>query len=149
MRMKSMAVVGFVLLALVLGASTSVADPKGPVAVPADVSSASVAAWECSSGDFCAWTGLNGTGSRCAWTNADPDWRGGAIQCSWSGSQRVQSYWNRGTSTSYRGVKLYQSANYTNLAYCAPQGTAWNIADGGTFLRSHQWGNWTPNTCGP
>jgi hypothetical protein len=47
----------------------------------------------------------------------------------------VQSCWNRGTSTSYRGVKLYQSANYTNLVYCVPQCTAWNISDGGTFLR--------------
>lgn len=116
MRMRTVAVIGFVLLTLVLGAGTSAAGPKVPVAAPADVSSASVTAWECSVGDFCAWTGLNGTGSRCAWTNADPDWRSGTIQCSWSGSQPVQSYWNRGTSTSYRGVKLYQGAGYTSLA---------------------------------
>lgn len=146
MRMRGLAVAAFVLVALVLGAGTSTAEPE---AVPVDVSTASVTAWECAAGDFCAWTGRNGTGSRCAWTNADPDWRSGSVQCSWSGTQRVQSYWNRGTSTSFRGVKLYLSANFGSLAYCVPQGTAWNVEDGGTFLRSHQWGTWTPNTCGP
>lgn len=152
MRMKRLMVTVFMLLgAFVLVAGNASADSKLPTAVQVTAvqAAAPAAAWDCNVGDFCAWTGPDGTGSRCSWTNADPDWRSGAVQCSWAGSSRVQSYRNRGTSTSFRGVKLYQGANYTNLVYCVPQGTSWNVLDGGTFLRSHQWGSWTPNTCGP
>ncbi|MBP2327817.1 hypothetical protein JOF56_008202 [Kibdelosporangium banguiense] len=151
MRMKRlMAAVLMLLGSFVLAAGTASADSKPPAAVQVVATQVvAPAAWECSVGDFCAWTGLDGTGSRCAWTNADSDWLGGSVRCSWAGTSRVQSYWNRGTNTSFRGVKLYLSVNHNDLAYCAPQGTSWNVLDGGTFLRSHQWGNWVPNTCGP
>lgn len=151
MRMRAaLATLMTLLSALVFVVGTAQASPAVPAAQPVAVAdSVGALAWECAVGDFCAWTGRDGTGSRCAWTNADNDWRVAPVICSWSGSQRVQSYWNRGTSTSFRGVKLYQSADYANLAYCVPQGGAYNIDSGGTFLRSHRWGSWTPGTCGP
>ncbi|MFI9386013.1 peptidase inhibitor family I36 protein [Kutzneria sp. NPDC052558] len=147
-RIAAVALAALATLVLLVG-NASAAESTPAVQNVTAQQAMSPLAWECSAGDFCAWTGLNGTGSRCAWSVADPDWQSGSIRCSWSGTSRVQSYFNNGTSTSFRGVKLYAGANYTSLLYCAPQGTAWNVSGGGSFLRSHQWGNWTPNTCGP
>ena len=139
MRMKRFAIGLLVMLsAFVLAVGNAdAAKPKPVEFVPADVS---VTAWECALGDFCAWTGLNGTGSRCSWTNADPDWLAGTIRCSWAGTSRVQSYRNNGTSSSFTGVEIYQNANYVTKFHCAPQGgSLWNVTEGGVFLRSHRW----------
>lgn len=100
--------------------------------------SATAQAWECSSGDLCIYTGANGTGSRCSWSNADPDWYSGSIQCSWSDTQVVGSAYNRGTSSSYNWVILYTGANYTGTGYCIPQnGGSW--AGLNVKFRSHRW----------
>ncbi|MFJ6673012.1 peptidase inhibitor family I36 protein [Actinosynnema sp. NPDC091369] len=101
-------------------------------------------AWECPSGNFCAWTGLDGTGSRCSWSDYDPDWRSGSITCSWSGGLKVQSYRNNGVSPTLTGVNVYQAADYGSWFDCAPQQSYWNVTAGGVFLRSHRW---TAGTC--
>lgn len=91
MRMKALAIGLLVLLSslvFVTGNAGAAAGPKPVEFVPADVS---VNAWECPVGDFCAWTGLNGTGARCNWANADSDWQSGSIRCSWAGTSQVQS----------------------------------------------------------
>lgn len=117
--------------------NASAAEPRTAELVPAEMS---VMAWECPVGSFCAYTGLNGTGSRCAWSAADPDWLSGNIRCSWAGSTKVQSYINRGTSGSYTGVEIYRYANYVSKFHCVLQhGQGWNVTAGGTLLRSHRW----------
>ena len=147
--MKRMTVTGLVLLFLCVFATgnSAAAEPKPPAAV--EVVSSVMAAWDCESSHFCAWPNQDGTGSRCSWSDADSDWLSGTVQCSWAGSLPVRSYWNRGTSTNFRGVMLFMSANNWNLAYCVPQGGKFFIEGGGTFLRSHRWDSWTPGTCGP
>ncbi|WP_412538608.1 peptidase inhibitor family I36 protein [Longispora sp. K20-0274] len=113
-------------------------DQRPPAAVDARTG-LSLAQWECSVGDLCVWTGQNGTGSRCAWTNSDNDWLAGAIQCSWAAGSDVHSLWNRGTSTGYSGVAVYNDANYVNRWWCSPQGTVWTWEYSGVRLRSHRW----------
>lgn len=65
----------------------------------------------CAAGNVCFYTGSNGTGSKCSWSVADPDWRTGSIVCSWAATTNVRSVWNNGTSSSYSGVRYYLSAN--------------------------------------
>ncbi|WP_431883069.1 peptidase inhibitor family I36 protein [Micromonospora gifhornensis] len=98
---------------------------------------AQAAAWDCPSGDLCIWTGTNGTGSRCAWSNADNDWRSGSIVCSWSSTQPYRSVWNRGTSSSYVAVWIYGGANYTGSYDCIAQGDRFGSSNG--RARSHRW----------
>ncbi|WP_097259709.1 peptidase inhibitor family I36 protein [Streptomyces sp. TLI_55] len=99
---------------------------------------ASAQAWECSSGDVCVWNATNGTGSRCSWTNADPDWWSGSIQCSWSDTQNARSAYNRGTSSSYAGVAFYSGANYSGYLGCLSQNGGWDD-DFNVRIRSHRW----------
>lgn len=81
---------------------------------------------------------LGGTGSRCSWTNVDPDWYSGSVQCSWSDTQNVGSAYNRGTSSAYGWVVLYTGANYTGTGYCIPQnGGSWSSLN--VRIRSHRW----------
>ncbi|MEV0784965.1 peptidase inhibitor family I36 protein [Streptomyces sp. NPDC050423] len=97
------------------------------------------AAWGgCAVGDICVYSGANGTGSVCAWDGDDLDWRGGTVQCSWSGSKNVLSVWNRGTGGdgSYRHVKFYKGADYKGYNGCVHQGAKGNT---GSHLRSHKW----------
>ncbi|WP_338684545.1 peptidase inhibitor family I36 protein [Streptomyces acidiscabies] len=104
--------------------------------VPSPASAAPLA-WECSSGYMCVWSGTNGTGSRCTWSSADPDWWNGSVQCSWSDTQNARSAWNRGTSSSYAGVAFYHGANYSDYSGCLSQGgrdSSFNAS-----LRSHRW----------
>ncbi|MFE6852822.1 peptidase inhibitor family I36 protein [Streptomyces sp. NPDC057674] len=79
------------LVALTLSATTWL--------LPAPASAAPTAAWACASGRFCVYSGDNGTGSVCSWSGDDADWHNGATVCSWTGSTRVQSVFNNGTST--------------------------------------------------
>jgi phosphodiesterase/alkaline phosphatase D-like protein len=105
---------------------------------------ADAAAFSCPSGHVCFYTGDNGTGSRCLWSTADPDWRNGAIQCSWAADRNVRSVFNNGTSPSFTGVVYYKGASYQDRAGCTRQGQSGNLA--GTYkLRSHQW---TTGRCG-
>ncbi|MGJ5898328.1 peptidase inhibitor family I36 protein [Streptomyces niveiscabiei] len=99
---------------------------------------AAVRAWECPVGYVCVWSGTNGTGSRCAWSSADPDWWGGSVQCSWSDTQNVRSALNRGTSSAYDGVAFYHGANYTNYSGCLSQNGGRDSSFNAS-LRSHRW----------
>lgn len=100
--------------------------------------SATAQAWECGSGNLCVYTGANGTGSRCSWSNADPDWYSGSVQCSWSDTQNVGSAKNSGTSSAYAYVVLYTGANYTGDGYCIAQhGDTWPGLN--VRIRSHRW----------
>ncbi|MEV7739713.1 peptidase inhibitor family I36 protein [Streptomyces sp. NPDC088921] len=100
--------------------------------------SATAQAWECNSGSVCVYSGNNGTGSRCSWSNADPDWYSGDVQCSWADNQVVRSIYNRGTSSSYNWVVLYTGANYTGDHYCWAQNGGFG-SDFNTKIRSHRW----------
>jgi hypothetical protein len=123
--------------ALAAAAITFATGALGLIA-PNTASASTQAAWDCPSGDLCVWTGSNGTGSRCTWSNADPDWWSGSIQCSWSDTQNVGSAKNSGTSSSYGYVVLYTGANYTGDGYCIPQhGGTW--AGLNVRIRSHRW----------
>ncbi|QNP75113.1 peptidase inhibitor family I36 protein [Streptomyces roseirectus] len=99
---------------------------------------AAVRAWECSSGYVCVWNSTNGTGSRCTWSSADPDWWGGSVQCSWSDTQNARSAYNRGTSSSYEGVAFYSGANYSGYLGCLPQNGGYDN-DFNVRIRSHRW----------
>ncbi|MFF4488717.1 peptidase inhibitor family I36 protein [Streptomyces sp. NPDC001544] len=123
--------------ALAAAAITFATGALGLIA-PNTASASTQAAWDCPSGDLCVWTGSNGTGSRCTWSNADPDWWSGSIQCSWSDTQNVGSAKNSGTSSSYGYVVLYTGANYTGDGYCIAQhGDTWPGLN--VRFRSHRW----------
>ncbi|GGW65380.1 peptidase inhibitor family I36 protein [Streptomyces xantholiticus] len=92
---------------------------------------------DCPSGSVCFYTGTGGTGSRCTWSNADPDWTSGSVTCSWARTQPARSMYNHGTSSAYTAVAFYTGANYTSYNGCMGQGWAGNI--GPAYLRSHKW----------
>jgi hypothetical protein len=105
---------------------------------------AALAAWDCDLGDVCFYTGFGGTGSRCAWDVADPDWTSGSIRCSWATTTPVKSVYNRGTDSRFTGVVFYRNTGYNNRIGCTRQGQKGDLA--GTYqVRSHQW---TTGNCG-
>lgn len=125
----------------ILAASAAVAIVLS-LAVPASADVA--AAYSCPSGHICFYTGDNGTGSRCSWDVDDPDWRNGAIQCSWAADYNVRSVFNNSTSPNFTGVVYYLGANYEDRVGCTRQGQSGNLA--GTYkVRSH---HWTNGSCG-
>ncbi len=110
---------------------------------------AALAAWDCPVGDLCVWSGYDGTGSRCNWANADNDWMNAPVTCSWSGYNKVKSIYNRGQSTSYLGVMLYENINYNSndIWGCIAQGKKMSFISGisdGVYLASHRWTNSFP-----
>ncbi|TLS44488.1 hypothetical protein FE633_19440 [Streptomyces montanus] len=105
----------------------------GVAAAPAQ---AAAAAYSCPSGSICFYTGDDGTGDRCTWDGFDPDWRNGAVRCSWSADKNVRSVFNNGTSG--KSVVYYSGANYETRKGCTRMGQKGNLA--GTYkLRSHEW----------
>ena len=95
---------------------------------------------DCPSQHVCFWTGDNGTGSMCYWSGDDPDWRSGAITCSWSATRRAQSVYNNGTSGA--SVSYYTGANYSGRVGCTARGGYGNFegnGGAGYYLRSHRW----------
>ncbi|MEV7012524.1 peptidase inhibitor family I36 protein [Streptosporangium sp. NPDC051022] len=99
---------------------------------------AAAAAWiPCPSGDVCFYTGENGTGSMCHWTNSDPDWTTGSDVCSWATTTLTRSVWNNGQATAYPTLYFYWGTNYTRYAGCIDRGWGANI--GPTYLFSHKW----------
>lgn len=142
---KAITAVAAVMLALtvaIIAPTQAGAAPESPDAAELvawdDQSGASLLAWECSSGNVCFWTGSGGTGSRCMWSVADPNWVTGAIKCSWAATSYVRSVMNRGTSSSFTGVAYYLTIDYDNRIGCTKQGNSGNLA--GTYeLRSHRW----------
>ncbi|WP_330465082.1 peptidase inhibitor family I36 protein [Streptomyces longwoodensis] len=98
---------------------------------------ATAQSFACDSGDLCVYTGI-GTGSRCSWSNADPDWYSGSVACSWADDRNVVSAYNHGTSSAYAYVVLYGGANYTGWYECIERGSTTYIND---KVRSHRWRN--------
>jgi hypothetical protein len=122
----------------VLAASTMLAVVMPPAPAVA------AAAWSCPERNVCFWTGVNGTGSRCAWSVQDPDWTSGTMVCSWATRQNVKSIWNRGQSDSFTGVAYYLAKNYERRVGCTRQDARGNLT--GTYkVLSHRW---VTSTCG-
>lgn len=88
----------------------------------------------CPDGNICFFTGFDGNGSMCNWNASnDPDWRDGAVRCSWAATHNVCSVSNR-TS---RRVQYYKAANYQRRVGSTLPGVAGNLAC--TYkLRSHK-----------
>ncbi|WP_373291556.1 peptidase inhibitor family I36 protein [Sphaerisporangium melleum] len=129
-----------VIIIMLMGGTAAAALPTGAFAASSG-SSTSMAAWDCPSGHLCIWDGYNGTGNRCAWSNADNDWYSSPDICSWVDSRPYKSIYNRGTSSSYWGVTLYDNADYSGWMVCYPQGTRESRIDGS--VRSHRWERYT------
>jgi hypothetical protein len=120
------------LFALVfVGAAPAAATSGSAVVVP----NATYA--DCTAGNACFYTGANGTGSMCKWSNADKDWTTAPDVCSWALTSPARSIYNHGTSTSYTAVAFYIGRNYQSYNGCMGQGWQGNI--GPVFLLSHQW----------
>ncbi len=140
---------GLLVLSVLIAAPTAQADtgatPIGTSAVAWDAETgAALAAWDCTIGNVCFWNGFGGTGGRCMWDVADPDWTAGSIRCSWATTNEVKSVYNRGTSSSFKGVRFYRNTGYNNSIGCTKQGQKGDLA--GTYqVRSHQW---TTGSCG-
>ncbi len=99
---------------------------------------------DCPAGNVCFYTGQNGTGSMCKWSNADNDWTAEPVICSWAKTNNVKSVYNHGTSTRFTGVVYFTQTNYVSRIGCTRQGVQGNLA--GTYqLRSHEW---TTGSCG-
>ncbi|GGU13257.1 peptidase inhibitor family I36 protein [Lentzea flava] len=136
-----------VALLMVVGVAAPSAQAETPVAQTAAVGAAydtetgqALAAWDCNTGNVCFWNGFGGTGGRCMWSVADPDWTSGDIKCSWATTKEVKSVYNRGTSSSLTGVVFYRNTGYNNRIGCTRQGQKGDLA--GTYqVRSHQWTN--------
>ncbi len=93
---------------------------------------------DCQSGDVCFYTGANGSGQMCAWDGDDPDWRTGAVKCTWAATTNVRSVYNNGTKGVYQDVVYYSGKDYTNRIGCTKVGKKGNLT--GTYrLRSHKW----------
>lgn len=116
------------------GAAAGVLTPVGP----ATAAPATPTAWgACATGNVCFYTGAGGTGSKCSWSIADPDWTSGSSVCSWATTRNVKSVWNRGTSSA-TGVAYYLRKNYGNRVGCTRQGARGNLM--GTYkVLSHRW----------
>lgn len=99
---------------------------------------------DCPSGSVCFYTGRNGTGSMCQWSNADNDWTAAPVICSWAKTTNVASVYNNGTSRSFTGVVYFTQTNYVSRIGCTRQGVQGNLA-GNYQLRSHEW---TTGSCG-
>ncbi|MCA1705478.1 MAG: peptidase inhibitor family I36 protein, partial [Actinobacteria bacterium] len=91
--------------------------------------------YDCPSGHICFYTGDNGTGDRCTWDTADPDWRNGAIQCSWAADKNVRSVFNNDSDPRYTGVVYYKGADYQDRVGCTQQGQKGNLA--GTYQEGY------------
>lgn len=108
--------------------------PAAPIPSPAALARA---AHDCGSGNVCFWTEYNFTGQRCSWSEADPDWLGGNVRCSWAATKNVKSAFNAGTSNA-TGVAYYLGTDYRDRIGCERRQHGSNLA--GTYkVRSHRW----------
>ncbi len=137
------------LMVVAVAAPSAQAAPAEPVAQSTaaawdDQTGVALAAWDCTPGHVCFWNEFGGTGGRCMWEVADPDWTAGSIKCSWATSRNVKSVYNAGTSSSLTGVVFYKNTGYNTRIGCTRQGKKGDLA--GTYqVRSHQWTN---GSCG-
>ncbi|HEU5470696.1 MAG TPA: peptidase inhibitor family I36 protein [Actinophytocola sp.] len=127
------------VIAPVTQAAAAPAAPGSQLVAWDDQTGAGLQAWECSEFHICFWTGRNGTGSRCIWDIADPDWTSGGVVCSWAKTKNVASVMNLGTSSDgSTGVAYYTQTNYNSRIGCTRNQHGGNLA--GTYqLRSHKW----------
>jgi hypothetical protein len=118
------------------GAATATAFATALIAPTS--ASATPDAWQCTPGTFCAYSGVNGTGSVCGWTYEDPDWLNGSSMCKWAKGTRVRSAYNAGTSG--KSVSAYTKTDLGGTkAFCLGSGKKVNLSGVGTYLRSHTW----------
>ncbi|MFC0625327.1 peptidase inhibitor family I36 protein [Kribbella deserti] len=103
-----------------------------------------VAAWTCSIGEICFFSGTDGTGRVCSWTGADDDWLAGTVTCPWARTDSAESVRNNITNTAFTGIRYYISTAYRNTVGCIPRGARGNLQTS-RLLRSH---NWESGTCG-
>jgi hypothetical protein len=122
-----------------------VVQPSEPQVVESQRNDITPQAWECRQGDFCVWENTGGTGRRCSWTNADPDWFSGTVVCSWADDTKVESAFNNGLSTDVLSVETFWTAGYLSFARfdCFDRGVLYNITNGGVTLQSHRWRTYT------
>lgn len=123
-----------VLRKLRLIAAVAVAS-GGLTAAAITPASAATEAWsDCPSGYFCAWSGSNGTGSRCQWEGNSESWY---FDCSWAGNKYPHSVYNHGTSG--RGVTIYAWVSWEQpIGGCVTKGEKVNLA-GNYYIGSHAW----------
>ena len=88
----------------------------------------------CLKGEVCFYTGPDGTGNKCSWTQYDEDWQGGNVRCSWSATSNACSIINK---TPWR-VAYFLSGGYANRIGSTAAGGSGNLQC--TYkLRSHKW----------
>jgi hypothetical protein len=131
--MKSLATAAAAAVLFVLG----LAAPPAP---------ASAADWvgSCTPGNVCFYSGPNGTGSKCSWSDKDPDWANGNVQCSWALTTNPRSVWNNGQSTAFQGVVYYRARDFKDRAGCTRRWNRGNLV-GDYRILSHEW---TTGHCG-
>lgn len=118
-------------------AGTASAEPASfegdDAATPADPR-----AFSCGVGNVCYYTGQDGTGQKCEWTNADDNHAAAPVVCSWAANTIVRSVFNNGRDPDFAGVCSYRNAGYDSRALWLRQGFAVNT--NGTYrVMSHKW----------
>ncbi|MFD5752658.1 peptidase inhibitor family I36 protein [Streptomyces sp. NPDC127033] len=118
------------LAALGLTVAAGLATATPALAAPA-------ADWSCPGGYVCFYTGVNGTGARCAWDVSDSDWLRGDVRCSWASIAPtvVSAYVTTGTAGS---VRLYSGVNYSTEVDCITNGRKQNYSPNRIRVLSHR-----------
>ncbi|MEU9924993.1 peptidase inhibitor family I36 protein [Streptomyces griseoluteus] len=93
-----------------------------PAATAASAASSSLAAYNCSPGYFCIYSGWNGSGTRCQWSQSSL--ANTADNCSFiQRGQNVRSVWNK---TGHR-VQYYTQTNYHARVGSTQAGSGGNL----------------------
>ncbi|WP_285744327.1 peptidase inhibitor family I36 protein [Lentzea sp. NBRC 105346] len=116
----------------------STAEPLPPP-VESAPAPAEMIAWDCPVGSVCFWNDADGTGSRCEWDIADPDWLDGEFMCSWADRDNVMSVLNNSAPGESRSTLVFfAESGYQQPIACEVPGQRINLK--GTYrVRSHKW----------
>jgi hypothetical protein len=117
----------------VLGGGAVAQASPAAVFTPADV-----ADFSCTAGSICFYSGRDGTGDKCQWSDDDPNWNSGSIVCSWADEKPVASVYNHGQDDDFTGVAFYSQSDYRTREGCTRQGQAGNLS-GDYKVASHRW----------
>lgn len=108
----------FAIASMALAAALGVV----PTATAAPAAPTGTAAYNCSPGYFCIYSGWNGSGTRCQWSQSRL--ANTADNCSFIQSgQNVKSVWNK---TGHR-VQYYTHTNYNSRVGSTPSGQGGNL----------------------
>ncbi|NEC33811.1 peptidase inhibitor family I36 protein [Streptomyces rubrogriseus] len=98
---------------------------------PMAAASGRQAAYTCSAGYFCLYTGQDGSGSRCQFSERTADT---AVYCSWGATTNVRSVYNNSDYT----VTFYKTVNFNNRVGSTAPHSGGNLT--GTYqIRSLTW----------